>query len=206
MKIDYAPFIDRVIQRYEGGYGWDENDPGGPTKYGITCFDLAEHMGEKMTSMAAWAPLVQAMTLQTAEAIYSTKYAAACCFDDLVTGADCVILDFGINSGPSTSVRCSQKVVGVAIDGVLGPVTLKAVNGYDPSKFINALCVERLTFLRSLSIWWTFGTGWTARINDLRAYSLALAMPKPAGIVSEAATYTDKLVRIPSAHAKGYPE
>ncbi len=30
---DYKPFVERMISRYEGGYGWDRNDPGGPTKF-----------------------------------------------------------------------------------------------------------------------------------------------------------------------------
>jgi hypothetical protein len=50
--VTYKAFVDRMISKYEGGYGWDANDPGGPTKYGITCYDLAEHLGERMTSMA----------------------------------------------------------------------------------------------------------------------------------------------------------
>ena len=60
MQSTYKAFIDRVIDKYEGGYGWDKDDKGGPTKYGITCYDLAEHMGQKMTSMAQWAPIVKA--------------------------------------------------------------------------------------------------------------------------------------------------
>ena len=53
-QADYTPFVERMIARYEGNYGWDAGDSGGPTKYGITCYDLAEHRNEKMTSMARW--------------------------------------------------------------------------------------------------------------------------------------------------------
>ena len=52
MQANYKTFITRVISRYEGDYCWDAGDSGGPTKFGITCYDLAEHMGRKMTSMA----------------------------------------------------------------------------------------------------------------------------------------------------------
>ena len=51
-QLTYLPFTARMINRYEGGYGWNRADPGGPTKYGITCYDLAEHRGLKMDSMA----------------------------------------------------------------------------------------------------------------------------------------------------------
>jgi lysozyme family protein len=101
MQQDYQAFVERMIARYEGGYGWDRRDPGGPTKFGITCYDLAEYLGEKMNSMSAWAPRVKAMTLATADEIYKKKYATACQFDALNAGCDCVVFDFGVNSGSS---------------------------------------------------------------------------------------------------------
>jgi lysozyme family protein len=199
---DYSPFVERMIELYEGGYGWNANDPGGPTKYGITCYDLAEYMGQQMTSMATWAPIVQTMTMETAEAIYATKYATACDFNNLVAGADCVVFDFGVNSGPATSIKYAQMLVGVSVDGVLGPITQSAINDFGPVAFIKGLCDARMKFLASLSTWSDFGNGWTARVNDLQSYSLALASP-PA---SKPATYSAKLVRILGAGAKGYPQ
>ncbi len=181
MQQDYQPFVERMISRYEGGYGWDRNDPGGPTKFGITCYDLAEFLGEKMNSMSAWAPRVKAMTLATADEIYKKKYATACRFDELNAGCDCVVFDFGVNSGVgaprSPAIRFSQRIVGVMVDGRLGPVTLKAINDMNPTQFINQLCNARLAFLRGLGIWGTFGKGWTSRVQDLRKYSIALLTP-----------------------------
>jgi lysozyme family protein len=172
---DYKPFVDRLIQRYEGGYGWNPRDPGGPTKYGITCYDLAEHRGKQMISMETWAPLVEAMPLFEAEDIYAAKYATACEFDELNAGPDCVVFDFAVNSGPSRAIKYAQAVVGVPEDGVMGPVTLAAINAMDPNKFIDSLCDHRLGFLRALETWPTFGAGWAARVADLRTYSHNLA-------------------------------
>src|ERR1700731_2253082 len=98
MHSTYQVFVDRMIAKYEGGYGWDKGDPGGPTKYGITCYDLAEHRGKKMNSMSAWAPLVKAMTRVEADDIYFTKYARALRYDELPAGVDVVVLDYGVNS------------------------------------------------------------------------------------------------------------
>ncbi len=170
MKANYKAFVDRMITKYEGGYGWDAKDPGGPTKYGITCYDLAEHRHQHMNSMSVWAPLVRAMTLQEAEDIYATKYATSCRFDDLVSGADCAVLDFGVNSGPSRAIKYAQGIVGTTQDGVLGPITLAAINKMDPNHFIDAYCDARLRFLRGLNTWSTFGHGWSSRVTDLRAY------------------------------------
>src|SRR5215469_6933970 len=133
---DYKPFVERMITHYEGGYGWNKNDPGGPTKYGITCYDLAEFQGQKMESMADWAPFVRAMTLDTVDQIYATKYATACAFNSLNIGCDCVVFDFGVNSGPSRAVKYAQTIVHVSVDGFMGPQTIAAINAFDSDTFI----------------------------------------------------------------------
>jgi lysozyme family protein len=199
---DYKPFVERMIQRYEGGYGWDKNDSGGPTKYGITCYDLAEHRHEVMSSMTTWAPIVKAMSLAEADDIYAQKYATACRFVELGAGKDCVVFDFGVNSGPSRAIKYAQGVVGVRQDGILGPVTLAAINAVASDRFINGLCDDRLGFLKSLRIWSTFGRGWAARVRDLRAYSLALLAPSPKALKR----FQAKPHRIPKAFAKAYGE
>lgn len=177
MKANYKAFVDRMIVRYEGGYCWDRGDAGGPTKFGITCYDLAEHRHQKMTSMAAWAPIVRAMPLSEAEEIYAAKYAVQCRFNELGSGKDCCIFDFGVNSGSSRAIKFAQQVVGVGPDGVLGPISLTAINDYDSGSFVNHLCDLRMAFLRRLGNWSTFGKGWTARVADLRHYALGLTIP-----------------------------
>ena len=209
-QADYTPFVERMIARYEGNYGWDAGDSGGPTKFGITCYDLAEHRNEKMTSMARWAPLVRAMTLSEADQIYQHKYAQQCCFYQLNAGCDCALFDFGVNSGSSRAIKYAQTVVGAHCDGLLGPATLEAINGHDPRDFVTRLCAVRLRFLKGLGIWSRFGRGWAARVADLRGYSLNL-IPKQAALMGarikkEKPTKTghSKELRIPRAFGKGY--
>jgi lysozyme family protein len=199
-QADYTSFVERMIFRYEGNYGWDRGDSGGPTKFGVTCYDLAEHRHERMDSMARWAPIVRGMPLAEADDIYRTKYAVQCAFNDLNAGPDCVVFDFGVNSGSSRSVRYAQQIVGVGIDGELGPNTLRAINAMDAAEFVNRLCSARLAFLRSLRIWGRFGRGWNARVVDLRAYSLALTKPQARG----RSPYSKKMTRIPNAHIKAH--
>jgi lysozyme family protein len=202
--VDYGPFVERMISRYEGGYGWDRSDSGGPTKYGITCFDLAEHRHQKMDSMSRWAPIVRAMTLHEAETIYAEKYAYQCRFNELNAGCDCTVFDFGVNSGSSRSIKYAQAVVGAHCDGILGPVTLQAINAHDPRDFINRHCDVRLGFLRNLRIWSTFGRGWSARVRDLRVYSLGLLPHLGAISKVRKAGFQHKELRIPRAFGKGY--
>lgn len=182
MRQDYAPFIERVIKKYEGGYGWNRKDPGGPTKYGVTCYDLAEHRHEKMTSMRQWAPIVKAMKLLEAEDIYRHKYAEFLCFDRLPAGSDCVMLDYGINSGRARPVRVARALFKMKRSSVFTTELLTNIQHADPEWFINSMCEERLAFMhriRNGTAWQEFGHGWQARVDDLNHYSIALHNKQP---------------------------
>jgi lysozyme family protein len=178
MQSNYAPFADRMIQRYEGGYGWDKKDPGGPTKYGITCFDLAEHRGQKMDSMDVWAPIVKAMSLQEAEDIYAHKYATAVHFNELPSGIDCVMFDYGVNSGIARPIKVAAAILKAPYTGRMDSNLLGEIQRADPRLFIKTMNEERLRFMHAIrggSAWAEFGHGWQARVDDLSVYSLALA-------------------------------
>jgi lysozyme family protein len=205
MIQNYQAFIDRMISRYEGNYGWDRSDSGGPTKFGITCYDLAQYMHQKMDSMARWAPIVKGMSLSIAEQIYERKYATASAFSQINSGPDCALLDFNVNSGMGRGNRYAQAIAGVPADGVMGPVSIHAINAMDPAKFVNLLCDRRMAFLRRLGIFATFGRGWTARVSDLRAYCLRLTAHPVHGVLGAPPHgYEDKLQLIPAAFAKSY--
>ena len=178
MYANYTAFIDRLIHDYEGGYGWNKKDTGGPTKYGITCYDLAEFRHEKMTSMAAWAPIVRAMTLDEAEQIYRLKYALPLYFDDLPSGVDVVGLDYGVNSGVARPVLVWRRLLNTPGGNKMDAALVKAVGKVDPWWLIDETCAERLKFMRSIrngEAWKEFGRGWQKRVEDLRSYSKQLA-------------------------------
>lgn len=179
MQANYDTFIKRVISRYEGGYCWDAGDSGGPTKFGITCWDLAEFMGRRMTSMSAWAPIVRSMSLQTAEQIYINKYASKDRFNELESGSDCVILDYGINSGILRPVWVAQQITGRHRSNSFDDGLVKAINAMPAEQFVTRMCSERLAFLKGLSIWPRFGGGWATRVADLRHYCVAIASDSP---------------------------
>lgn len=185
MQINYKAFIARVIARYEGPYGWDKGDTGGPTKYGITCYDLAEHRGQKMTSMALWEPLVQAMTLDEAEDIYNSKYARGLYFTSLRSGPDCAILDYGINSGVARPFLVARRLLQVTNpSNALLVDAINKAHAADPKWFVDALCQERLSFMHQIrngTAWSQFGKGWGARVADVNAYSdnLTTGTPPP---------------------------
>lgn len=206
MQSDYIAFLDRMIDKYEGGYGWDKADAGGPTKYGITCYDLAEHRHLQMTSMSAWAPLVKAMDRSEAEAIYWTKYGVKLRFNDLPAGTDCCIFDYGVNSGIGRPIRVARALLGVPGPLVMDSGLVSAIAKQDPKSFVDRMCSERMHFLQGLRNWGTFHGGWTARVNDLDrvcdAMATGTALPAPPVVAKHPkATHTDPSLKTKSTGA-----
>ena len=183
MRSNYVVFIDRVIDKYEGGYGWNRKDPGGPTKYGITCYDLAEHRHQQMTSMSDWASRVRDMKKSEAEDIYAEKYAQFLCFSQLPSGVDAVMLDYGINSGRVRPVRVARALMGMPNSPVFTTELLNRLLACDARKFVDDMCTERLHFMHGIrrgSAWKEFGHGWQRRVDDLRQYCHGLIDQKPS--------------------------
>jgi len=67
----------------------------------------------------------------------------------------------------------------LSVDGAMGKNTLFALNKYtdnkaNEEKLIEYLTDKRLEYLRSLSSWPTFGTGWTNRVIAMKDRALAM--------------------------------
>ena len=45
------------------------------------------------------------------------------------------IFIFGVNAGKRTAIRKAQKIVGAVQDGLIGPMTIKALNDYNEAEF-----------------------------------------------------------------------
>jgi lysozyme family protein len=163
------------VLRHEGGFADHPDDPGGATNMGITRQTLAAWRG--VTPVAAL-PVAAVRNLSGAEAaqIYRAKYWAPVGAATLPVGLDLALFDFAVHSGPSRAVKTLQAELGVGRDGILGPVTLKAleqrVARVGADELIDALCGRRLQFLAELSTFAVFGKGWTARVAAIRQTAL----------------------------------
>ena len=165
MKENYAQSLKQVL-KYEGGKVDDPRDPGGRTAFGITQ-DTYNAWRKKQNL-----PTVDVFTISQADvaAIYRQEYWDRIRGDDLPSGVDFAVFDFAVNSGVSRAAKMLQSVVGVTQDGVIGPATIEATKTYVAMAVTN----KRLAFMQSLSIWPTFGKGWSARIADVKAQIKAL--------------------------------
>ena len=153
-----------LVLKDEGGYSNDPGDNGGPTKYGITIFDVRKYVKKDAT-----ADDVKALTLDQAKDIYKSKYWDALDCDSLSSGVDYTCFDYGVNSGLGRPRKALQR--------------FKDKSGVE---LINAINDERMSFLHSIGTGHNakFLKGWTARVSRVRAHSLELAKTRPtAGAV-----------------------
>ena len=185
----FAACLEQVLA-HEGGYVDHPADPGGATNMGITRKTLA-----RWRNVSPWTDLpksaVAALGRDEAARIYRTHYWNPCPAE-MPAGLDLALFDFAVNSGPDRAIRTLQAGLGVAADGVVGPLTLAAAAKTDRAAAINDLCDRRLGFLGRLSSFAVFGRGWTRRVAAIRAAALAMA-PSAAPSLSQWRTIMDIL-------------
>ena len=108
------------------------------------------------------------------EQIYRQEYWNKVNGDQLPSGVDWAVFDWGVNSGTGRAARMLQKCVGVTADGAIGPMTLNAVSGYGDTKLIEELTERRQAFYERLKTFETFGAGWTRRNEETKEQALSL--------------------------------
>lgn len=196
MKSNYEISLKNVLL-HEGGYVDHPKDPGGATNKGIT-----------YRTYNAWRkkhgkPLmdVRHISDEEVEAIYKQDYWDAVKGDQLPSGIDIVMMDFAVNSGPSRAIKFAQELVGVKIDGVMGPKTLHALRHTRASKFIKLYCKKRLDWLNGLRTWETFKKGWKRRVKGVEALALSVVKstpetqpPKASSLIQAVIDFISKLL------------
>jgi lysozyme family protein len=158
------------VLRLEGGYADDPRDPGGPTRFGVTRAVLSESLGREASAQD-----VAALTEGEAAGIYRTHYWGPIGCAELPVGLDLVAFDTAVNMGPGTSVRLLQAALGVAADGVVGPLTLEAAANRPADDTIHAMSALRRRRYRALAGFSAFGHGWLRRADDVETLALAWA-------------------------------
>lgn len=155
MKTNYEYCLTQLL-RDEGGYTNNPNDKGGPTNYGITIADYRKYINANGT-----AEDVKNMTVAQAKGIYKTRYWDSIDGDNLPSGVDYCVFDYGVNSGPSRAIKVKNQFK-------------DTTNSVD---LINKICDERLQFMHNIrggKDWQVFGKGWQRRVDGVRANSVKL--------------------------------
>lgn len=148
--------VFKVLIGVEGGYVNSPNDPGGETKFGISKRSYP-HLNIKM------------LTVDQAMEIYWTDFWLKLGCDKLPKGLDRFVFDFGVNSGVPTVARKLQLAAGTAVDGVVGPNTIKAVLNKGVDQVFRTLFLERAIIFAQAkpNVFSENARGWYGRLHDM---------------------------------------
>lgn len=125
--------------------GWPKytnrpTDRGGPTKGGITLKTLRAWRGQPVT-----AEDVQALNETEVRRIYEVRFVEEPRFAEIDDNdLRYNVVDAGVLHGPGFAARRLQEIVGVTVDGKVGPVTLRAVNEADDTGLNLKFSVRRV--------------------------------------------------------------
>lgn len=152
MTFDQA--FEKLIG-HEGGYSNHPDDPGAETMFGVTA---------KVARANGYQGRMIDLPLATAKVIYRQSYWDAVRAEELPETVRFDVFDCAVNSGAGQAIRFLQRATGVADDGRLGPLTIRAVKAMDPQLLDKRLNGYRLRFMAELKAWPSFGRGWASRI------------------------------------------
>jgi len=166
----YDDAFDFVVGA-EGGYTDDPHDRGNwtsghvgegelkGTKYGISAMSFPELD-------------IKNLTKDRAKDIYKVHYWEATSCDKVEYPKAVVMFDCSVNQGVFRAKKFAQEAVNVVVDGIIGPNTLKALQGADNVEFVTKFLKEREDHYRSLSSFSRYGKGWLNRLEHVRDEAL----------------------------------
>lgn len=141
--MSFETAVEAVLKT-EGGYVDDPVDMGGATNFGITLRTLQDYRGKPVTKED-----VQNLTVLEAKKIYKEMYWDRLFLDQVRDpNVAYFLFDQAVNRGPRKAIETIQKVVRVTADGIMGPLTLKSINAYNPRELlVNAVKNSQLAYV-----------------------------------------------------------
>ena len=162
-----AELLKPFILRWEGGFVDDPLDRGGATNKGITIGTFRNFYGKDAT-VEQLKNITDEQWLHIFKSGYWDKWKA----DDIENQsiAD-IVVDWAWASGTATSIKQVQKILGVAVDGIVGNDTLTAINISVQRSLFDKIRSRRIEFVENIvkrnPTQSRFLKGWKNRINSL---------------------------------------
>jgi len=168
MNKNYDKCLETILH-HEGGYVNHPEDPGGETNLGVTKRVYQEWGGTKD---------MKDLTFDDVAPIYKKNYWDKMKCDDLPSGLDLCVFDFGVNAGPGRAAKYLQTLIGTVADGGIGPNTLAKLKEYTDETGVKETITnyqnDRQSYYEKLSTFKTFGRGWTRRVEETTKLALEL--------------------------------
>lgn len=159
------------ILQWEGGFVHDPLDNGGATNMGVTIATYEAYCRKKGYPKPTVERL-KAITKDTVEDILKTMYWDKWKADDIKSQPVANMLVDWVWASGGNGIKLPQRLLGLKQDGIVGPITLAAVNEADPRKLFNDIKKEREAFLNRIverdPSQKRFIKGWLNRLNAIK--------------------------------------
>lgn len=160
-----------ILEKWEGGWSDDPNDKGGATMKGITLRTYIEYCKRKGIAAPTKADLKnisQANWNDVLKTMFWDKWKADEIENQSIAN---ILVDWYWNSGVY-GIKIPQRLMGLKEDGIVGPLTISAVNLLPENELFNDIKAERLKFIESIvrnnQSQAKYLDGWKNRINDFK--------------------------------------
>lgn len=184
----------KFTAQWEGAISDHSNDRGGITAYGASIKfvkgiastpqgrDFICQIGVRMPITKE---SIRQLSRNQVQSMFKHEFWNALHLDGLLLRPAVCLYDMAVNSGPSASIRTAQRGYNrcvihgskLTVDGILGPLTRKAL-AQDTDAIIHAILNARVDFVEAIvrndESQRAFLDGWLNRINGLRAYVMDL--------------------------------
>ena len=165
------------ILSWEGGFVNDPDDLGGATNKGVTMAAFRQYRKQCLLPEPTIEDL-KSISVSDVKAIMKRNYWDKWKADQIKSqGVANALVDWLWHSGSST-IKTVQRLLGVAADGIVGSMTIAAVNGKDAQSLFDAIQKERRLYLVSICekrpANKKFLKGWLRRVDSISFRKLAL--------------------------------
>lgn len=155
------------ILRWEGGFANHPNDKGGATNKGITIATFRQYYGKESTIDD-----LRNMSNEQWEYIFKAGYWDMLKANDITNQSIAnICVDWAWCSGTRTAIKQVQRLLGVDDDGIVGNITLSAINKANSKELFNKIKSSRLAFVEAIVKRYptqkVFLKGWRNRINSI---------------------------------------
>lgn len=160
------------ILKFEGGFVNDPDDLGGATNKGVTFKTYKLYRNRKGLPIPSVGDLKRLSNDEFTD-ILKTMFWDACKADIIVSQSVAnAIVDWAWHSGTTTAAKEIQRVLGVKADGIIGDITLSAINSQSPLPLFGKIKAARVKYIericKSRPVNQKYYRGWMNRINDLQ--------------------------------------
>ena len=167
----YNKLISHVL-KWEGGWGNDPVDKGGPTMKGVTIATYTAYCSKKGWPIPTLKQL-KGITKAEWEEIFKTMFWDRWKADQIKNQSIANLLVDWVWTSGIYGIKFPQRVLGVTDDGIVGEKTLAAINNHPNPKLLFTKLWERrkqhfTSIANSRPGNQKFLKGWLNRLNDLK--------------------------------------